>query len=257
MELFKRHGSPAAAAGVDEKGKPFAIEMIPCSRCGGSGWINHYRHVEGGICFKCEGQPSRLLVAVRVRLYSAEELAKLNAIAAKKAAKKAEKAAKAAAERAAAEAAARIARAAQVAADPFHQRLLSYAGENEFLANLAEKMRIADLSERAMEAAEEAMARIDEKRRLAAEAGWVGELGERIKFEGVVKSVRLIHQAEGYWDRDRWLVVIEISGGLLKWFGNSPPASEGERVKGSAKIEKHGEFQGIKENLIKNPRWAA
>lgn len=27
----------------------------PCSRCGGAGTINCYRHVEGGRCFRCGG----------------------------------------------------------------------------------------------------------------------------------------------------------------------------------------------------------
>lgn len=26
-----------------------------CPRCGGSGYIHQYRHVEGGICFLCRG----------------------------------------------------------------------------------------------------------------------------------------------------------------------------------------------------------
>jgi len=29
--------------------------MIICSRCGGSGYIHKWRHIEGGICFKCRG----------------------------------------------------------------------------------------------------------------------------------------------------------------------------------------------------------
>lgn len=31
------------------------MKLVTCDRCGGSGWIPHFNHVEGGICFKCEG----------------------------------------------------------------------------------------------------------------------------------------------------------------------------------------------------------
>jgi|GEM_PF-3079553 len=27
----------------------------PCGRCGGSGYLPQYRHVEGGVCFRCRG----------------------------------------------------------------------------------------------------------------------------------------------------------------------------------------------------------
>ena len=29
-----------------------------CSRCGGSGYIHKWRHIEGGVCFKCRGKVS-------------------------------------------------------------------------------------------------------------------------------------------------------------------------------------------------------
>lgn len=29
--------------------------MATCRRCGGQGRIEHYRHVEGGVCFRCRG----------------------------------------------------------------------------------------------------------------------------------------------------------------------------------------------------------
>ena len=33
-------------------------EIIVCNRCGGRGELPQYRHVEGGICFKCRGNKS-------------------------------------------------------------------------------------------------------------------------------------------------------------------------------------------------------
>lgn len=31
--------------------------VIECKRCGGSGWIESFKYVEGGICFECMGRP--------------------------------------------------------------------------------------------------------------------------------------------------------------------------------------------------------
>lgn len=32
----------------------------PCERCGGSGILNHFKHNDNGICFKCKGTGRRL-----------------------------------------------------------------------------------------------------------------------------------------------------------------------------------------------------
>lgn len=45
-----------------------------CGRCGGSGWIMGYAHVEGGICFKCNGSP-----VLRMTLTPTQLKAKLEA----------------------------------------------------------------------------------------------------------------------------------------------------------------------------------
>jgi hypothetical protein len=29
--------------------------LTPCKRCAGSGWLPYYSHVEGGVCFRCNG----------------------------------------------------------------------------------------------------------------------------------------------------------------------------------------------------------
>lgn len=31
-------------------------DKTPCPRCGGSGYIPRFKHVEGGICFRCKGE---------------------------------------------------------------------------------------------------------------------------------------------------------------------------------------------------------
>ena len=32
------------------------VQLTPCYRCGGAGWFPEYKHVQGGICFRCHGQ---------------------------------------------------------------------------------------------------------------------------------------------------------------------------------------------------------
>lgn len=39
----------------DEKGNVLQL-TAPCDRCGGTGYIHCYRHVDGGICYKCDGK---------------------------------------------------------------------------------------------------------------------------------------------------------------------------------------------------------
>lgn len=39
-----------------DQGKRLINNLVPCSRCGGSGYLPQYSHVEHGICFKCYGE---------------------------------------------------------------------------------------------------------------------------------------------------------------------------------------------------------
>lgn len=36
-------------------------DKVPCSRCGGSGYLRQYDHVEDGICFQCDGSGIEML----------------------------------------------------------------------------------------------------------------------------------------------------------------------------------------------------
>lgn len=40
---------------LDESGNRLGVAMI-CDKCGGSGYLPQYKHVEHGICFKCKGE---------------------------------------------------------------------------------------------------------------------------------------------------------------------------------------------------------
>ena len=41
------------------------FHFTPCSRCGGSGYLNEYKHVQGGICFRCRGDQYEEIIEQR------------------------------------------------------------------------------------------------------------------------------------------------------------------------------------------------
>lgn len=47
-----------------EEGNLVEVHLTPCSRCGGAGWFPEYKHVEGGICFRCHGAKYDELISV-------------------------------------------------------------------------------------------------------------------------------------------------------------------------------------------------
>src|SRR5262245_18908652 len=102
-ELFTRHGTAHTGRhATTEKGRPYFTQTKCCSRCGGAGGADKWAHT-GWTCFQCGGSGKGGIETVK--LYTADQLAKLNATAAKKQAKKqAAFEAKAAAEKAEADA---------------------------------------------------------------------------------------------------------------------------------------------------------
>ena len=58
MNVYYRQGEvevidDGSICSIDAKGN--AVVRRPCPRCEGKGEINYYKHVQAGICFKCEG----------------------------------------------------------------------------------------------------------------------------------------------------------------------------------------------------------
>lgn len=43
--------------GKDQVNNPKSLTTsVPCYRCGGTGYLPEFKHVEGGICFRCRGR---------------------------------------------------------------------------------------------------------------------------------------------------------------------------------------------------------
>lgn len=52
------------------------MNFTPCNRCGGAGWFQKYTHVQGGICFRCNGSRYEELISsknVDVDLYLTDD----------------------------------------------------------------------------------------------------------------------------------------------------------------------------------------
>jgi hypothetical protein len=85
-KLFYRDGREfTGTAQLTEKGKPFTLVQTKCGRCGGAGGAEKWRHT-GWTCFECGGKG--LGRVVEAKLYTEEQLVKLNAAAAKRQTKK-------------------------------------------------------------------------------------------------------------------------------------------------------------------------
>lgn len=187
-QLFKRDGSPAKTQSTDDKGRPVILTLRPCGRCGGAGGSDKWIRT-GWTCFDCGGKGNRGHYD-RERLYTADQLAKLNATKAKRDATrkaKQEAAAKAEADRIDAE-------RAQVIAD--HKELLGrMRGWNDpFLGDLVAQIevRAKPLSEKQLAAVQEKLDRLEAERARLNAAHHVGQEGERLELDlTFVRSIDL------------------------------------------------------------------
>lgn len=187
--LFTRAGEVWSGAVNDPDSKPHGWVRDRCHRCGGPGRIEAYRHVEGGICFRCNGaqlEPE----ARRVPLYTAERLAKLNATAERKAGRLRDKA-EAARAQAEAETGAR-----RVAFEAEHAELLAWlrgagAGRDGdftryrdgFLGDMLRRAETeAQWSDAQFLALDKAYARALAEAERAKSSRFVGAIGERLEI---------------------------------------------------------------------------
>lgn len=183
MILYSRKGEPLVQNSSDEKGKPLHICDRVCWRCGGLGGSEKWRHT-GWTCYRCGGSgkdPTR----DRIKLYTPEQNAKLDAAAEKRAAKKA--AAKAEADRIEQER--RDAERAEIISDNqgFIDRIdaeLAH-GESEFLQSVRDRITVQakEPTDIQVMKVNEVIERNEKERARLAGAQHVGEIKERRVFE--------------------------------------------------------------------------
>lgn len=181
--LFSRSGEALAPNSRDEKGKPLHVRDRTCWRCGGLGGSEKWRHT-GWTCFRCGGSgkdPTR----DQIKLYDAEQLAKLDAAKAKRDAKKAA----ARAEAARIEQERRDAERAEIISDNqgFLDRIdaeLAH-GHSDFLQSVRDRIaeQAKDPSDVQVQKVNEIIERNEAERARLAAARHVGEIKERRVFE--------------------------------------------------------------------------
>lgn len=253
MQMFSRFGTKFAVTAYDTKGNALhIIARPPCRKCSGPGKIDCYRHVEGGRCFRCEGRGYEDRPEV-IKLYSADDNARLDAIEAKKAAKRAANA-QAAREQEKADAEAN--RDALAGTDELFARLQTHIPtKNDFVASIVQKWeQYGDISEAQRAALTKALDRMDEwkaeqDKRKASQ--YVGAVGDRIEIKGVITMVRDF-SAQGF-GMIITKVLVKIKGddgNEYAWFASKWPAPIGSRIEGKATVKAFKEFKGVRETQI-------
>ncbi|AXQ69825.1 hypothetical protein HOU03_gp443 [Caulobacter phage CcrSC] len=263
VELFLREGQSARQTGVDDKGRPVAAIQYPCGRCGGAGRSEQWA-ATGYTCYQCGGHGRGK--TRHERLYTAEELAKLNAVRDKQREKKRGAYEAAQAARLKAEEEAREARKDKLAADPFYQsfsalyarKAMAEDGRDQpggFLASMWRLIQHQDLTLAQIEAVQKFIDRDNETRARLANARHVGVVGERIEFSGEVVDARCLREATS-WMSGRYLIKIRIENGQILTYFGSRFIRQGTPVAGKATISAHETYKDEPQTVIKNPRFS-
>ncbi len=273
--LFTRTGSPFnGRVSQNDKGQiGYWINTRTCPRCGGAGGADKWKFT-GWTCFECDGK--RVVPCERFgRLYSADELAKLNARAAKAdATREAKRVAAAAAE------AARIERERAAVVEAHAELLARIAAVTDvtaegFLADMYNQVveRARPLSDAQRAAVEKTVAAFEAERARKAVAAHVGTVGERVELE--LSFVRRFDITEGYYGapvRYVW-TFRDAAGNTIIYYGGNAKALDalpsevigegrdayrqlvkGGTVRIAATIKSHGEYKGEPQTVIQRPK---
>lgn len=226
----------------------YITETSPCSRCGGQGGAEAWKFT-GYTCYRCGGRNSMHFEVRQPKLYTAERLAKLNEAAAKKQAKKD----------------AELKRKADKARREFiawakpHGKLIGrilLAGKLRhgepapgFLGDLASKLRQRwTLSDRQLEAAAKVLDARAEREAQDEASVHVGEIKDRIEFEG---KVEFTTERDGYYGVTTIIKFRSNDGNVFTWFASGVQTYQrGDRVKVRGTVKKHDEYRGVKQTVL-------
>ena len=260
--LYSRDGAEWTGAVHDASGRPYGLVRDACHRCGSARRFEHWRHIEGGICFRCSGD-GREPADRTVKLYTAERLAKLVASAERKSAKLA---AKAAAERADRDAKAAERRDGFERANGDLLAWLRGAGAGRDGAAyadgfLGEMLRRADTEAAWSDGQAEALAKwharaiADADR--ARHSGHVGEIGERRSFVATVEREAQYQRVafKRSWSGDGMETVYittlrDERGNALVVRSPAWRAPVGDRIAFKATVKEHSEFRGERQTML-------
>jgi len=247
--LFERHGAPfTGTPRTDAKGRPVLVRRDPCLRCGGQGGSEAWKHT-GWKCYRCGGE--RFEAAREHRLYTAAELERLNATAAKKAANKADAAA---AQRAAKNAEAEARRAEFEATYGELLRTASaHVERSTFVRDVVERAtRTASLSEAQAAALRNAIDTIAAREAAKAASDYVGQPGERLTLRVTVERIysfeRPAFNRAGY-EVSHIVTMRDEAGNCVVSKGRFH-AERGESFTIKATVKEHSEYRDQRQTIV-------
>jgi hypothetical protein len=247
-QLFTRNGTEyTGAVNASAKGKPTYTYKVACNRCcevnGQRMWImgmengRPYSHT-GFDCWTCHN--TGFTGVKTAPLYTAEQLAKLNATADKRAAAKAAKQAEILAQH-------RTAQAAFVELHkPFFDALNALNGE--FWVRFHNDMlnRMTAPTERQVALVQGEVA----KRQQNATSAHFGAIGERIEIAGTIERVITIDTHFGI----KFINVIRCADGNVVVYRGGYIGDKDESICVKATIAEHTERDGVKQTIIQRPK---
>lgn len=250
MELFNRFGT-ARTKNAGTADKPAYTYAGKCSRCGGAGSAEQWRHT-GLVCYQCRG--TGVGAKVVERLYTAEQNAKLDAAQAKRNAAATAKRNAAEVERQARLAAERAFWMTQTA--DFHAKLdqlvAAEDSEDGFWTKLANDFSVRQTfpTEKMQAAADAALAKL-----AAARASqFVGQVGQSVEL--TLTCERIIDCSWGSFPRiSSWMHLCRDSNGnvvVYKGAGNFLGLGETGKVK--ATVKAHEVYRDTKQTFIQRPK---
>lgn len=239
-QLFTREGKAhTGRVFKNAKDQPGFLVLRKCGRCGGVGGSDKWKHT-GWTCYECGGKGDKGIHDF-IRLYDADKLASLNATQAKRDATRARKAAEAAAVEAA-----RIERErgeVMAAHKDILARMAPWTGSSAFLADMSAQVaeRAKPLTERQLEAATNACAKMEAEAARRAAAAWIGTVGERVTLN--LTYLRHIDLTEPYFGAPTFIIWVfrNEDGSSVVFKGGYPKAFYGlemETVEGERRIKK-------------------
>lgn len=249
-ELLTRQGTaPTAPVQTNAKGHSFFVCPRTCSRCGGAGRSDRWAFT-GYTCFDCGGAGST--GTQTVKLYTADKLAKLNAIKAKADAKRAA-VAQAKADQHAAEVAARAEDFRAVYGDLI-ARSAPHMG-NEFTCDVMTRaIANSQISEKQATAVLASIERIEAQVRVAASSRHVGKVGERLEVAVTVDRVASFDRPRfgAPWTSETVSIVTmrDTDGNAIISKSPSFYAAKGESFTIRGTVKEHSEYRGEQQTII-------
>lgn len=242
-------GKPAGGA------RPYVMVEAKCSRCGGQGGSDAWRHT-GWTCYQCGGNGRGR--EVRSPLYTAERLAKLNETQAKLRAKRE---AKRVAEAAAAQAEADALREAFEAQHGAILAWLSVVGVDQegeikdgFLGDmLARAQRHSQWTENQCTAVYDAWGKAKVRDVVRAGSEHIGEVGKRMTMTAKVEFVTFYERPSFRTGRAEAVHITTMrtpEGNAIVVKTTTWVGEKGKTIKFTATVKEHSEFRGEKQTVM-------